>query len=112
MEAARVVASYKNWMISIVSMEESSIAQLLADGKIITSAEGAYDVLTDCPPEIAGKLRIQLIEDEIAQAGGITQYKELVYKNQLKYGVQCYSYLDTDTLKAFAELGIYLSNRV
>jgi hypothetical protein len=112
MAAARVVASYKNWTVSIADIEESSIAQLSSGGKIIASAEGAYSVLVDCPVDVADKLRQQLIDDEIAQAGGIEKYKELVYKNQLKYGVQCYNYLDVDTLKAFAVMGIYLSNRL
>jgi hypothetical protein len=112
MESVIVVASHKNWKVSTLVLEESSVASLTHDDVQIAYADNAYDVLSSCPENIAVNLRSQLIQHEIDKAGGITKYKEQVYKNQLKYGVNCYNYLDVETLRAFAEAGIYLSNKV
>lgn len=112
METTLVVASYKAWKVSIITLEESSVVSLTLNNTHIAYADNSYEVLSSCPADVAANLRKQLIENEIAKAGDISKYKEQVYKNQLKYGVNCYSYLDVDTLQAFAELGIYLSNKV
>lgn len=110
--ATTPIASYKRWSIVVELQDENSIAVLQSDGRATATAESAFDLLKECSEDVAEKLRSQLIESEITQSGGITKYKELVYQNRLKYGVGCYDYLDTDTLKAYAALGVYLSDRL
>lgn len=106
------IASYKNWAILIDTLEDSVRTVLLGDGRVVAIAENTFDLLKECSESVAKELRSQLIQNEINKLGGITKYKELVYQNQLKYGTSCYDYLDTETLRAYAELGIYLSSKL
>lgn len=110
--ASAVIASYKNWVISTDILEESVRTVLESNGKIVAIAENSFDLLKECSENVAKELRDQLIQNEIQELGGIAKYKELVYQNQLKYGASCYDYLDTETLRAYAELGIYLSSKL
>jgi hypothetical protein len=110
--ALRVIASYKRWSIVTELQDENSLAVLQSDGRVIATSESAFELLKECSEEVASKLRSQLIENEIAESGGVAKYKELVYQNQLKYGASCYDYLDAATLRAYAELGIYLSSKL
>lgn len=106
------IASYKNWVILIDTLEDSVRTVLQSDGRVVATAENTFDLLKECSESAAKELRSQLIQNEINELGGITKYKELVYQNQLKYGTSCYDYLDTETLRAYAELGIYLSSKL
>lgn len=112
MEDVQIVASYKNWSVSLIVQEESSVSQLKSGNNVIAYADHTYELLLNCPPDIAVELRKLLIDYEIKAAGGISSFREQVYNNQLTYGVGCYNYLDTDTLRAFAELDIYLSHKI
>ena len=107
-----VIASFKSWIISTDALEDSAQAGLQGDGKVVATAETAFELLKECSTEVAEQLRVQLIQREIAELGGIAKYKELVYENQLKYGTNCYDYMDAETLRAYAALGIYLSSKL
>ncbi len=111
-----IAASYKNWEIVVDVLEDfvsdSVLALLRSDGRVVSSSESFTELLKACPENVAKELRAQLIQREIAELGGIAKYKELVYENQLKYGTNCYDYMDAETLRAYAALGIYLSSKL
>jgi hypothetical protein len=112
MEVATTAASYKNWTISIATLEESSVINLIQSGVVVANSDSAYSLLSNCPVDVADNLRTQLVQREITLVGGVDKFRSQAYSNQLKYGTSCYDYLDTDTLQAFAKLGIYLSHKV
>jgi hypothetical protein len=109
-----IVASYKNWAIAVDVLEESDsvLTVLLSNGKVVAASESTFDLLKECSENVAKELRMQLIQRDIAEYGGAAKYKEVVYQNQLKYGTSCYDELDVETLRAYAELGIYLSSKL
>lgn len=103
------LASYRGWEVVSELVDLTGRATLLRDGKFVADSEDVFELIMQCPAEVAAALRKQLVADMIQAGGGVEEYQKAVTNNRIAYGNHFYDFMDDLTIQEFADQGVFLS---